>query len=229
MHALEARDDVQHVDLSAERDVLLEPGRPVGASQQRLVGIGPRVRDRDGCLRRVALLGVEQLDDPAGAIGVVQRERALEPGAQPGHVLPTLPSGARHGAQVQQAPEIDLVAASRGSQDRTRPVGRREDDRLVTRLEELTRRGPDVEALEPRPHSARRPADPCRAPAQGNGVLHLTAAENTLVPRAERLRDGRRGAQNIDDDADRRRDRLRRRERDVYSHWITTLLRPWTR
>ena len=54
----------------------------------------------------------------------------------------------------------------------------------------------------------------------GNGarLLHLGAAEDARVARAERLRDRRRRAQNVDDDADGRGDLLGRREGDVCAH-----------
>ena len=41
--------------------------------------------------RRVGRLPLEQLDDPAGAVRVVDGERALETGADDRDVLPTLP------------------------------------------------------------------------------------------------------------------------------------------
>ena len=62
---------------------------------------------------------LERLHDPAGAVGVVERERALVAGADDRHVLPALARRAHDGVEVEQAAEQDLVAA----------LGRRDDRR----------------------------------------------------------------------------------------------------
>ena len=81
-HPREPRHDRQDALARAEQDVLLEAGRAVRAREQRLVRVRERAGDQLGRDRGVGALGAEQRDDPARAVGVVERERALEPGAE---------------------------------------------------------------------------------------------------------------------------------------------------
>ena len=188
--------------------------------------VRPGLRDRLRCLTRVGGLRVEQLDDPARAIRVVERELALEAGADDRHVVVQLTCGSGHGVEVEQAPEHDVVGARRGLQDRPRPVRGREDDRLAARLaEELPRRRADVEAVDP--HRVPLAAED-RVPErllERERLVDLTAAVDPLVPRRERLRDGRGRAQDVDHDSDGRALRLGRRKGDVDAHPRTTLPR----
>ena len=112
-----------------------------------------RVRERRGHElrrdRRIGPLRVEQRDDPPGAVRVVERERAFEPGAEDRRVDVTLANVRRDRAEVQQRPEHDLVAARGRGQDRLSPVGGREDQGVGPRLDELARRGAHVEPLDP--------------------------------------------------------------------------------
>ena len=80
-HACETRDDRDVIHLCAVSDVVLEPGRPVGARVQPGERVGPGSGERRGRDRGVGRLAAERVDDPAGAVRVVERERALEAGA----------------------------------------------------------------------------------------------------------------------------------------------------
>ena len=90
-HAREARHRREDALAGAEGDVLLEPRRAVGSRVQPC----ERVRVGGGDHRRrhrgVRPLAVEELHEPARAVGVVERERALVPGAEDRDVLPALP------------------------------------------------------------------------------------------------------------------------------------------
>src|SRR5512133_505696 len=149
-HAAEPRNDVQHTHLGAERDVLLEPGRAVRAGEEPLVGVRPGPRDRVRRLRRIGGLRVEQLDDPARAVRVVECKLPLKAGADDRHIVAELTCSRGHGVEVEQASEQNMIGARGGFEDRPRPVRRREDDRArARRLEELPGRGSDIEAVDP--------------------------------------------------------------------------------
>src|SRR5581483_1121519 len=64
--------------------------RAARAGGEAVVRRGERARDELRRLRRVGRLAVEEPDDPAGAVGVVEREAALEARADDRHVLPAL-------------------------------------------------------------------------------------------------------------------------------------------
>src|SRR5947199_199946 len=75
-------------------------------------------------------------------------------------------------------------------------------------------------AGSPPSSSAIRPARYASAIA-GSRLVDLGAAEDAPVARGERLGDRRGRPEDVDDDADRRRNLLGRCERDVYAHAST--------
>ena len=102
--------------------------------------VRPGPRDRGRRLSRIGALRVEQLDDPARAVRVVERELSLKAGADDRHVVVELTCCGGHRVEVEETPEHDVVGARCGLQDRPRSVRGREDDRLGARLtEELPR------------------------------------------------------------------------------------------
>ena len=90
LHAREARDDLEDALLRAEGDVLLEPGWPVRPCVQPCQRARVGVREHRCRHRGVRPLAIEQLHDPPGAVGVVQREGALVSRTEDRHVLPAL-------------------------------------------------------------------------------------------------------------------------------------------
>src|SRR5581483_3981324 len=77
-YAREARHDREHALARAEEDVLLEPRWPVGACVQRLERARVGARNQLGGDRGIRAVAVEERDDPAGAVRVVEGERTLE-------------------------------------------------------------------------------------------------------------------------------------------------------
>ena len=180
--------------------------------------IAERARDQLGRDRGVGALGVEQRDDPAGAVGVVERERALEPGAEDRRVHVELACALRDRAQVEERAEDDLFAPRGRGQDRLRAVRRREDQRVCTRLDELPRGRAHVEPLDPDGVPLAADDGALRLLAQAARILDLGAAKNAPVARGQRLGDRRRRAQDVDDDPERRGGLFLRREGDMDSH-----------
>jgi hypothetical protein len=150
-HPDETRHDVEHVLARTEGDVLIEPRGTVGACIEGVQRGRKRSGDELGADRGIGPFSVQQSDDPPGAVRIVEGERALKAGTHHDGVLPL--RGARDRVEVQQAAEHDLIASARRFEDRPRSVGRRQDQRLGARLEELARRGPDIESL----HEGRLP------------------------------------------------------------------------
>ena len=159
----------------------------------------PRPRPRRPSARRRAAART------ARAVGVVERERALVAGAEDRDVLPALPRRRRDRRQVEQAADQHLVAALRGRDDRPRPVRGREDQRLGARLEELARRGADVEALDPDRIPLAADDAVGELGAQRPCLLELGDAEHAAVADRERLRDRRGRAEHVDHDPGRSR------------------------
>ncbi len=181
-----------------------------------------RVRERAGDElrrdRRIRALGSEHGDDPAGAVGVVEREPALEAGAEDRDVDPPRARLRGDGAQIEERAEQDLLAALRRGEDRAGPVRGREDQRVGARLEELPRRRPDVEAV-----------DPCRVPLPADDRALELAAAIAARPRSRRSR--ARAGSRTRAPAESSRSRAGRRRR---SRAAPRLLRPgvkatWTR
>jgi hypothetical protein len=131
-----------------------------------------------------------------------------------------MPSRRRcHRVEVQQRADVDVLEARRGRDEQARPVRRREDERVdVGLLGHLARRVAEVEAgnrLEPALAGELRRALDLRERAR---FLDLRTAENAPVARCNRLRHRRGRAKDVDDDADRSRRLLSRREGDVHEH-----------
>ena len=194
------------------------PGRAVGAGVEAVERVRVGVREQRGRDRRVGALAAERLHDPAGAVGVVERERALVAGADDGDVLPALGRCADDGAEVEQAADQHLVAALGRGDDRPRAVRRREDQRLRLRLEELPRRGAGVEAVDPDGVALAADDAVGELGAQRPRLLDLGHAEHPPIAGRERLRDRRGGADDVDDDPGRGRSGLVRSERDMNLH-----------
>src|SRR5215208_2963420 len=99
----EARHDVEGVDARAELDVRFQARRAVRPRVQprQRVGIRPREQlGRDGRVRSGRV--VETGDDPSGAVGIVEGERALETGAEDRDVVVDRGGDRR---EVEQRPE----------------------------------------------------------------------------------------------------------------------------
>ena len=190
------------------------------------MGVRPRAGDRVRGLAASDGSAPSSCDDPAGAVRVVEGELALEARADDKHVLPTLSRRGRDGVEIEQAPEQDLVGPRRRLEDRARPVRRREDDRGGARLaQELSRRGADVEALDPDrvPLAAEQALS--ELVAERARFADLAAAVDPFIARGERLRDRRGRAENVDHDPELGVGRLPGRKGDVDAHPPTTLPR----
>src|SRR4029453_9294370 len=222
-HAAHPWNDVEDALLGAELDVLLEPRRAVGSSHQAVPRRRERAREHHRRLCRIRPVGPRELDDATGAVGVVERELPREARTHDDTVVVYRP---RHGLQIQEAPEQDLPAPRPRRPPGPRPVRRRVDQRLASRLEHLTRRGADVESwdLHGIPPPAEEPL-PQLLP-QRPSPLDLTAAVDALVAARECLGDRRRRPQGVDHDRDRRLEHLVRREGHMGAHPRTTLPRP---
>src|SRR5262249_21343329 len=85
-------------------------------------------------------------------------------------------------------------------------------------LEELPRRGADVEPLDPGRVALAADDGVLQPPPQGLRFLDLAGAENALVAGRERLHDRGRCAEDVDHDPDFRGRRLIRCESDVDRH-----------
>ena len=123
---------------------------------------GTHGRSASAAFAGVGRLAAEQLDDPAGAVGVVERERALEAGADDQHVLPALACAARATAsrlsRLPSSTSSQRSARRRGSRA-SRSSSRRSPSALAarrgTRAATRRRRSP-----RSGPRSARRRAAP---------------------------------------------------------------------
>ena len=82
-HAGEARDGLEHALARAEDEVVLEPGRPVGAGIERLLSRRERRCEELGGAGGVGALSRQRGDDPARAVGIVEGEPTLETGDMP--------------------------------------------------------------------------------------------------------------------------------------------------
>ena len=187
--------------------------------REPLLGAREAAREADRRRGRVGRVAAELERDPAGAVGVVDRELALHARAENGHVVRALlPRRPGHGLEVEQRADEDEVTARGGGEQEPRPVRRRQDERLRRGLDELARRVAEVEAVDP--HGLALAAEDGAALGLRDRarLVDLGAAEDAPIARGERLRDRRGGPQDVDDDPDRGRDLLGRGERDVDSH-----------
>ncbi len=194
------------------------PGGPYVRADRPVCGVGVGRRDHVSGQRGVGRLSLERLHEPPGAVGVVEREGTLEAGAEDRDVLTAPPHGLGDGVEVEQAAEVDPVAAARRSDDRARAVRRGEDERAGERLEELARRGPNVEPVDANRVPLAADDTVFQLRAQCPRIVDLRHAEDALVPGREGLRDGRGGPQDVDHDPGRGRRGLVRRERHVNLH-----------
>src|SRR5215207_9970223 len=139
-HAGEAWNRRDRVPPGAPLDVCLEPRRPVGACVDSVDRPREAVGDHAGCDRCVGRRrAVEPPHDPACAVGVVDRERVLEPGAEDDGFQAARADGVGDRAEIEQAAEQDLVAPRHRLEDRPRAVGGRENRRGRLRFQEFPR------------------------------------------------------------------------------------------
>ena len=204
------------------------PGGPYVRAFRPSSGSGTRARPVRPPIAASRALAAERGDDPPGAVGVVERERALEPRADDRHVA----------ARRTRAPRRRRSgsAATRAAPSRTAPprsriarvpfVVERISVRALGARGELARRGARRRSRRRRP-PFRSPPTTASSPssrAQRPCLVDLGAAEDALVARRERLRDRRGRADHVDDDADGRRGLLGRGEGDMDAH-ADTLVR----
>ena len=169
---------------------------------------------------------LHELHDPARAVGVVERERALKAGTDD-HDVVAARRRARDRVEVQQAaeqrpartaPQSRGSRASRSSSTGSASPRAARGTRAATRRRRSPRRAP--------PCAPRRRASPGSS-ARSASASSISAQQRTRsVARGERLRDRRRGAEDVDDDPDGSRSGLGGSESDVNAH-PTTLLRTW--
>src|SRR5215212_10976374 len=106
--AREPRDDVEGIDTGAELDVRFEPRRAVRPRVQSLERVRERAREQLGRNGRVRSGRVVQAgDDPSGAVGIVEGEGALEPGAEDRNVVG---DGGGDGCEIEQRTEEHRLA-----------------------------------------------------------------------------------------------------------------------
>ena len=145
-------------------------------------------RARIAARRGVRGLAAERLGDPAGAVGVVERELAEHAGAEHRDVLPALARRRRDRVEVEERADVDALESLRRGDEQPRPVRRREDQRLGRRLAlELARRVAEVEALDVlEPPLARELRRAFRL-GERPRLVDLGAAEDPPVAGGERL------------------------------------------
>ena len=116
-----------------------------------------------------------------------------------------------------------MLGPPRRRENRVRPVGGREDQRHVAALEELARRGADVEALdlERVPLAAEQAL--AELVAHRPRLLDPGRGEDARVPGRERLRDRRGRPHEVDDDRHGRGRSLLRGKCDVDPHRVGNL------
>ena len=216
------RGTVEQIDLRAELDVGLEPGRPVGARVQAGERIRPRCAiDRRRRSPRRCGSPSSACDDPAGAVRVVERERALEARSRGSRRLRRSRARARASAD-RLSSEPSSTTSQRDAAVRiarvpfvvvrisVRAFGALRRTPAARRRRRSPRRRPRSARRRRRPRRRARPAAP--------RLVDLGAAEHTLVAGCERLRDRRRRADHVDDDPDARGGLLLGREGDVDAH-----------
>ena len=226
MHPDEARHDVEHALAGAVRDVGLEL-RPVvdqvaaaARGAKRLLGRRVRRCQPNRRLGRVAAVVAEPAGDPAGDVAVVERERALDAGAEDRDVVAVGTRRLGDRVEVEERGDQHALAALGGGDDRARAVRRRHGQRRRADREVLARRVAEVEALDPH-------AEPLAAEGDASGdgerprVLDLGRTQHALVAGRERLADRRRGTDHVDHDARRGGGELVRSEGDVNVHVAT--------
>ena len=225
----ETRNDRDVIHLCAVTDVVLEPGRPVGARVQPGERVGPRRGER-----RSGDRGVRGSPPSASTIRPAQyaSSSANEP-LNPEQMTATSPFSRR----------AAFATADRLSSEPSRTTSHSDAAVRIARVpfvvvrmsvrafggrRELARRGPHVESLDDdRVALAADDRLVAELGAQRACLVDLRATENTLVARRQRLCDRRCRPDDVDDDADVRGDLLRGRERDIDPHADT--LAAWTR
>ena len=152
---------------------------------ESLLRTRPRRCQARGGLGGVRALPAEQLDDPAGDVGVVEREVPCTPAHTTTTSSPCLARGVDDGREVEERRDEHALAALR---PRPRPRASRSSSRgssvSPARLEVLARRVPEVEARDA--HGVPLAAEDALAElvAQRTRLLHLGRAEHPLVARA---------------------------------------------
>ena len=152
----------------------------------------------------------------AGDVGVVDRERALDAGAEDRHVRD---APRRLGDRVRLSSEATSTVSQRAaaaSSARVPFVVVSTSCRRMPLAGELARRVAEVEALDADVVALARERD-ARA-GERACVLDLADADDPLVAARKRLADVRGRPQDVDDDAHGRRDLLGRSEPDSDLH-----------
>src|SRR4051794_28942064 len=85
-HACETRNNRHVIHLGAMADVVLQPGRALRPRIEPVERVGPGRSKPPRGDRSTRPLPADRVDDPAGAVRVVERERPFEPGADDGDV-----------------------------------------------------------------------------------------------------------------------------------------------
>ncbi len=175
--------------------------------------------EADRRLGRVLRISAERPGDPAGAVRVVERELAEHAGAEHRDVLPACACRGRDGLEVQQRPDVDALEALGRRDEQPCPVRRGQDQRRRRGLTRQLARGvAEVEALDVLEPPLARERRGALHPGERPRLVDLRAAEDALVPRGERLRHRRGRTEDVDDDAQRSRGLLARREGHVDTH-----------
>src|SRR2546430_1874797 len=136
-----------------------------------------------------------------------------------GHARPTLAGGRSYRIDFEERSDVDALETLCGGDEQPRPVRRREDQRLGRGLAvELARRVAEVEALEGLEPSLAGELRRSLTLRQRSCLVDLGAAEDAPVAGGERLADRGRGAEDVDDDPDRRGRRLAWSEGHMDAH-----------
>ena len=161
---------------------------------------------------------LEELDDAARDVRVVERERPLNAGAHDDDVLAGFARGIHHSRQVQERRDEHALAANCGRDDSARPIRRREDQRFACRHEVLARRVPEVESGDANGLALASEDSLAEGPAERASLLHLRSAVHPPIAGRKRLAHRRGGPDDVDHDPGRGRSGLVRGEDDVDSH-----------
>ena len=148
-------------------------------------------------LRCVRDVGVEQIDDAAGAVRVVQRELAWNPA----HTITQSSSTPRDRGQVQERPRNTVLHAAAAAR---LPAFRSWSSRSApcpsgSSTSEARRRGPNPRSAPPR-----SPPSPSPSFSRSAARPRSPGSNTPLVAAREGLRDRRRRPHDVDHDGDRR-------------------------
>ena len=137
--------------------------RPLREARNASSAVAYDARQPDGRLGRVAALVAEPAGDPAGDVAVVERERALDAGAEDRDIVPVRARRLDDRVEVEQRGDQHALAPLGCGDDRARPVRRGHGQRRCAHGSrysrgELPRSNPSIRTPSRSPPSVTSPA-----------------------------------------------------------------------